>query len=300
MHDYEIGLKTLENLHKQIQAVRAKKASTGKTPNPFIPLERRLLKDRDELEARLQKPNFWIDRESAEQLGKKVGDNYDKYKAKNIAITKTNSAGASHELLRLEDLQLGYNAQPLFEPLNLNLQHGERVQLVGRNGVGKTTLVRAIVAASQNQKPDTLRHGWILPNNKLRLSVYEQEINPDILQLTLSQAVTKVYDDLHLPASEEMVMRIMSNYLFNPHQDGQLKVEQLSGGQKARLQIIKMLASNPNLLILDEPTNHLDLPSIEELENALITYHGALLYISHDSYFAKNIGGEQLVIQPAI
>lgn len=79
MHDYEIGLKTLENLHKQIQSVRAKKASTSKTPNPFIPLERRLLKERDELEARLQKPSFWIDRESAETMGKKVGDSYDKF-----------------------------------------------------------------------------------------------------------------------------------------------------------------------------------------------------------------------------
>ncbi|MEK7153250.1 MAG: ATP-binding cassette domain-containing protein, partial [Patescibacteria group bacterium] len=76
MHDYEISLKTLENLNKQIQAVRAKKASTGKTPNPFIPLERRLLKEQAELSERLQKPSFWIDRESAEGLNKKIGDNY--------------------------------------------------------------------------------------------------------------------------------------------------------------------------------------------------------------------------------
>lgn len=299
MHDYEIGLKTLENLHKQIQSVRAKKASTGKTPNPFIPLEKRLLKERDELEAKLQKPNFWIDRESAENMGKKVSDNYDKYKAKNIKIGKAQSGGQAHELLRLDDLQLGYNAQPLFKPINLVLQHGERTQLVGRNGVGKTTLVRAILAASKGQKPSTLLSGSVIANNKLQLSVYDQEINPALMPLTLSEAIAQIYYELEIPTSEEAVMRIMGDYLFNPHHDGRLRIEQLSGGQKARLQIIKMLANNPNLLILDEPTNHLDLPSIEELENALMKYHGALLYVSHDSYFAENLGGDRLELLPA-
>jgi ATP-binding cassette, subfamily F, member 3 len=298
MHDYEIGLKTLDNLNKQILAVRAKKASTNKVPNPFIPLERRLLKARDDLQASLVKPTFWMDRESADNLNKKVGDNYDKYKAKNIRISKTQTAGHSHELLRFDDLQLGYDS-PLFEPLNVSLQHGERMQLVGRNGVGKTTLVRAIVAASQGKLPDTLKKGYIDCNSKLNLSVYDQEINPDILQLTLSDAIAKIYYDLHIPISPEKVMKIMGDYLFDPYQDGQLRVEQLSGGQKARLQIIKMLANNPNLLILDEPTNHLDLPSIEELEDNLAAYHGALLYVSHDSYFAEHIGHDHSIqLQP--
>lgn len=299
MHDYEISLKTLENLHKQIQSVRAKKASTGKTPNPFIPLEKRLLKDYAELSERLEKPNFWIDRESAEGLNKKVGDNYDKYKAKNIRIGKSQAASHVHELLRLEDLQLGYSGRPLFEPLNISLQHGEHLQLVGRNGVGKTTLVRAIVAASKGVAPETRVRGGIICSNKLRLSVYDQEINPALLPLTLSEAIGQIYRDLNLPITDEMIMRIMGDYLFDPRHDGQLKVEQLSGGQKARLQIIMMLANNPNLLVLDEPTNHLDLPSIEELENSLIKYHGALLYVSHDSYFARNIGGGQVVLHAA-
>jgi ATP-binding cassette subfamily F protein 3 len=232
-------------------------------------------------------------------LGKKVGDNYDKYKAKNIRIGKSQSAKQAHELLRFEDLQLGYDGNALFTPLNLSLQHGERLQLIGRNGVGKTTLVRAIAAASLGQKPTTLVHGAIACNNKLQLSVYDQEINPALLQMTLAQAVAKIYDDLQIPTSEEAVMRVMGDYLFDPHADGRLLVQQLSGGQKARLQIIKMFANNPNLLILDEPTNHLDLPSIEELENNLMKYHGALLYVSHDSYFAQNLGGERLVLESA-
>jgi ATP-binding cassette subfamily F protein 3 len=71
----------------------------------------------------------------------------------------------------------------------------------------------------------------------------------------------------------------------------------LSGGQKARFQLMNMLAGDPHILVLDEPTNHLDLPSIEELENALETYHGAVIFISHDSYFARNVGGDTILIE---
>lgn len=298
MHDYEVGLRTLDNIHKQIQAVRAKKASTSKTPNPFIPLERRLLKDRDELQAKLNKPNFWIDRESAEGMHKKVQENYGKYKAKNIRITSTKLAEGERQLLHVDEVQLGYGEKPLFKPATLRLGHGERLQLIGRNGVGKTTLVRAIIDAAGGTRAKTWKAGSIFCDSKLRLSVYEQEVNHELLDRTLAEAIEQIYRSQNLPITDEIVLRIMSNYLFNPHEDGHLRVNQLSGGQKARLQIIKMLANNPNLLILDEPTNHLDLPSIEELENALANYTGALLYISHDSYFAKNMGGETLTLQP--
>ena len=94
----------------------------------------------------------------------------------------------------------------------------------------------------------------------------------------------------------QKIKQLLSDYLFNPMADGETPVGRLSGGQKARFQLIAMLANDPQILILDEPTNHLDLPSIEELEAALGSYHGALLYISHDSYFAKEIGGETLTI----
>lgn len=300
MHDYEVGLRTLENLHKQIQSVRAKKASTNKTPNPFIPLEKRLVKEHAELEATLQKPNFWIDRESAGNLGKKVSDNYEKYKAKNIRITKTKANERTRELLNIDGLQLGYGTEPLFAPLTFRLQHGDRLRLIGRNGAGKTTLVKAIVDANHGIRAATWRGGSIFTDSKLRLSVYEQEIQPELLAMTLAGAVEHIYHQAgvrELPP--ERIMRTLGDYLFNPYEDGPRPVEQLSGGQKARLQIIKMLANNPNLLILDEPTNHLDLPSIEELENALAHYHGALLYVSHDSYYAKNMGGEVLALQRA-
>jgi ATP-binding cassette subfamily F protein 3 len=297
MHDYATAQATLQNLHKQIQSVRAKKASTSKTPNPFIPLEKRLMKQYAEVEEAMKQPNFWIDRESAEGLNKKVSDNYDKFKAKNIKLHATSKHGQRRELLRVEDLQLGYGEKPLFAAVNFQLGHGDRLRLVGRNGAGKTTLVRAIVDASLEQRAETWRAGSIFCDKGLRLSNYEQEAGQELLHMPLGAAIAHIYTQLGLPSSEEVVMRTMGNYLFNPHADKNTLVADLSGGQKARLQIIKMLAPDPNLLILDEPTNHLDLPSIEELENALRDYHGALLYISHDSYLAKNLGGTELVLQ---
>jgi len=242
--------------------------------------------------------NFWIDRESAANLNKKVSDNYDKFKAKNIKLHKTSTHEHSKELLRVEDLELGYGDTSLFTPVNFQLHHGDRLRLIGRNGAGKTTLVRALVAAAHEERAKTWRAGAIFCDRSLRMSVYEQEAGHELLEMPLGTAIAHIYDQLELPSTDEIVMRTMGNYLFNPYEDKQTPVKDLSGGQKARLQLIKMLAGDPNLLILDEPTNHLDLPSIEELENALRDYHGALLYISHDSYLAKNLGGTELTLAP--
>jgi ATPase subunit of ABC transporter with duplicated ATPase domains len=299
MHTYEVTQRRIENLRGDVLRYRRMKerARDPDTIKRFKSLQHRAEAELAELE-NLEKPSFWIDRESAENLNKKVSDHYEKYKAKNIRITKSTTTEGARELLHVEDLQLGYGATPLFQPVNFRLQHGDHVQLVGRNGAGKTTLVKAIIAAAAGQRTKTWKAGSIFTDTKLRLSVYEQEVNPDLLPLTLADALEQIYREASSPATTEVVMRTMSDYLFNPYADGKLLVSQLSGGQKARLQIIKMLAGNPNVLILDEPTNHLDLPSIEELENAVASYHGALLYISHDSYFARHISGEKITLQP--
>lgn len=141
----------------------------------------------------------------------------------------------------------------------------------------------------------TIYSGEITLDPHVRVGVYEQEVSPRYFELTLHDAIERVYLDRNLSVSDTKIRQLMSDYLF-VESDMNVKVERLSGGQKARLQIIQMLANDPQLLVLDEPTNHLDLPSIEELETALGKYAGAILYVSHDSYFCDAIGGEVIQI----
>jgi ATP-binding cassette subfamily F protein 3 len=117
--------------------------------------------------------------------------------------------------------------------------------------------------------------------------------------MPLEEAIHLSYKERNVPIEDKQVKSLMAQYLFDPVQDGKQKIMHLSGGQKARFQLIKMFIGEPNFLILDEPTNHLDLPSIEELENALTTFEGGILYISHDSYFIEKMGGKVMELQSA-
>ena len=136
----------------------------------------------------------------------------------------------------------------------------------------------------------TVFDGELTLDTHVRVGVYEQEVSPTLFELPLHDAIERVYLDRQLAIGETKIRQLMNDYLFNEG-DGQIPVGRLSGGQKARLQVIDMLANDPQLLVLDEPTNHLDLPSIEELESALEKYSGAILYVSHDGYFRQAIGG---------
>jgi ATPase subunit of ABC transporter with duplicated ATPase domains len=295
---YENGQKRLVKLEKQIREARQKKASwsgTADKTNPFMLLERRLTKERDELLLTLQKPDFWIDQETIGQMRDKVVAKYDKYKARNIRL-RTQGEHRSRQVLAIEDLSLGYD-QPLFAEITFDLAVGERLRLHGRNGAGKSTLVKAVLAAAADQRPpSTVYTGSITVDPKTVIGTYEQEIDEKYLGLPLSAAITRVYQDRGLEAGDRKIKQVMAEYLFDPVQDGRLEIRRLSGGQKARFQLIALLCHQPNLLILDEPTNHLDLPSIEELEKALDRYAGAVLYISHDTYFAQNVGGDTVEI----
>ncbi len=230
-------------------------------------------------------------------LGTSLGASYEKHKAKTIHIRRMTGTERQRDLMHLENVQVGYEG-PLFEPINLRILSGDRVQIIGRNGVGKSTLVKTLIQKAHDVAPATLLAGSILCDTKLRINSYEQEIDSKYLEMTLSAAIEQIYMSYDLPINTEKVMRILSDYLFDPYGDREHLVSQLSGGQKARLQLIKLFANEPNLVILDEPTNHLDLPSIEELEAALSQYKGAMLYISHDSYLSKHLGGTPLVIKP--
>jgi ATPase subunit of ABC transporter with duplicated ATPase domains len=185
----------------------------------------------------------------------------------------------------------------LFKDVSLSLREGGRIRLHGRNGAGKTTLVNAIMSSVRGTSLACTKFGGHIATEKeLNLGYYEQEIDAGYLELTLAEAIEQVYASKGQNITDQRTKQLLSDYLFNPMSDGETPLSQLSGGQKARFQLIAMLANDPQILVLDEPTNHLDLPSIEELEQALMSYHGAILYISHDSYFAEKLGGQTVQI----
>jgi ATPase subunit of ABC transporter with duplicated ATPase domains len=297
MNEFEMIEKRIANLKVKVldyQRLKEKSRNPG-TIQKFKRLEEISRKELAELEAK-EKPTFWIDKDSVADLNYKVAAQYDKFKAKNIRMNLKNEESRSkHVLVSAKDLSLGYGDTPLFSGVNIDLREGEALELRGRNGAGKTTLIKALLAGSEGPKKIT---GDITLDPHVRIGVYEQEVSPTYFDLPLEDAIERMYLDRNLPISTTKIRGLMSDYLFSEG-DGHVPLARLSGGQKARFQIISMLANDPQLLILDEPTNHLDLPSIEELETALAKYGGAVLYVSHDGYFREALGGDVLQIGKA-
>ncbi len=295
MNEFEMIEKRIANLKIKVldyQRLKEKSRNPG-TIQKFKRLEEKSRQELAELQAK-EKPTFWIDKESAAELNYKVAAQYDKFKAKNIRMNlKNDESRSKHVLVTAKDLSLGYGDSPLFAGVNIDLREGEALELRGRNGAGKTTLIKALLSGSAS--PIKIFSGEITMDTHVRVGIYEQEVSPTYFDLPLEDAIERMYLDRGLAISTTKVRGLMNDYLFTEG-DGRVPLSRLSGGQKARFQLISMLANDPQLLILDEPTNHLDLPSIEELETALGKYSGAVLYVSHDGYFRDAIGGEMVQI----
>ena len=294
MNEYETVARRIANLKDKVLQFRRMKerARDPDTIKQFKRRENQAAIELAELE-KIEKPTFWIDREHVAQLDYKVADRYQKFKARNIHLRMKDGAMRSRrKLVEARDVALGYGDVLLFEGVNIDLREGEAVELRGRNGTGKTTLIRALLAspAQGSNVAPVLYGGTLNLDPHVRVGVYEQEITSTYLNMPLHDAIEQMYIDRKLAIGETKIRQLMGDYLFTDA-DGMTPLVRLSGGQKARFQIISMLANDPQLLILDEPTNHLDLPSIEELEMALERYSGAILYVSHDDYFRRKIGG---------
>ena len=292
MNEFQMIEKRIANLKVKVldyQRLKEKSRNPG-TIQKFKRLEEVSRRELAELQAK-EKPTFWIDKDSVENLNYKVAGQYEKFKAKNIRMNlRQDESRSKHVLVSAKTLSLGYDA-PLFTGVSIDLREGEAVELRGRNGAGKTTIIKALLG---DPAPRYFA-GELELDPKVRIGIYEQEVSHEYFELPLHDAIEKMYLDKNLSINETKIRGLMNDYLFTEG-DGQVPIKRLSGGQKARFQLIAMLANDPQLLILDEPTNHLDLPSIEELENALERYNGAILYVSHDSYFQKNLGGEVVAI----
>lgn len=196
---------------------------------------------------------------------------------------------SGNDVLKVNDLAFRYNnAEPFtFENLNLELTRGESMALVGPNGVGKSTLLKNIIGELDPDK------GTIQLGANVKIGYYDQEQT----QLHHEKNVlSELWDDYPL-MNEKDIRTILGNFLFSGD-DVLRPVSALSGGEKARLALAKLMMEKANLLILDEPTNHLDLDSKEILESALIDYPGTILFVSHDRYFINKLATQVLEMQP--
>lgn len=299
MNDFEHIEKRITNLkQKVIDYQRLKEKSRNpSTIQRFKRLENQSRAELADLQTK-EKPSFWIDKSSVENLDYRAAERYQKFKSRNIRLNiNDESSRSKHVLVKASNVSLGYKT-PLFSGVNIDLREGEAVELRGRNGAGKTTLIKALLNQSAYYPTDEsilLIDGELFLDPTVRLGLYEQEINKQYLDDTLELAIEKLYISKNLSISDTKIRQLLADYLFTDA-DRATPLRHLSGGQKARFQIISMLANEPQLLILDEPTNHLDLPSIEELEIALGRYSGAILYVSHDGYFREVLGGETVQI----
>ena len=298
MNNFEQIEKRIVNLKQKVldyQRLKEKSRNPG-TIQKFKRLENEARVELEEL-SEMEKPTFWIDKESASQLDYKSAERYGKFKSRNIRLSmKDASSRSQHVLVRAENVAVGIGERILFEDVNIDLREGEAIEIRGRNGAGKTTLIRMILASGKSfDDGPILYSGDIFLDPQVRIGVYEQEIDERYLSDPLEKAIEKLYMSRDLSISDTKIRQLLADYLFTDA-DRMTPLARLSGGQKARFQIIAMLANDPQLLVLDEPTNHLDLPSIEELETALVKYSGAILYVSHDNYFREKLGGKVVQI----
>lgn len=185
---------------------------------------------------------------------------------------------SGNDVLKANNLAVSYDRTPIFRHVDLSLARGDSVALVGPNGIGKSTLLKTLV-----KQLEPLEGSFSFGAN-VSVSYYDQQQ----ADLNSNKTVLAELWDEYPNKMEKEIRTILGNFLFSG--DDVLKpVSTLSGGEKARLALSKMMLQRSNVLILDEPTNHLDLDSKEILENALIDYPGTILFVSHDRYFINRL-----------
>ena len=204
-------------------------------------------------------------------------------KAANIEFNIKEQSG--RDVLMIENLKVGYDGKQVGNAYNFSVYKGDRIAIVGRNGIGKSTLIKTI-AKKQSALGGSVHYG-----SKVSLGYYDQKQAEFESSKTI---LNELWDEYPLMKEAE-VRTVLGRFLFRG--DSVLKiVRDLSGGEKARLQLAKLMLEKNNLLVLDEPTNHLDITSKQVLEDALENYEGTIVFVSHDRYFINKIANKVLDI----
>lgn len=184
---------------------------------------------------------------------------------------------SGNDVLSVDNVSMAFDSTPLFENISFDIKKGEKAALIGPNGIGKTTLFRIILSKLNPVK------GSVKLGANVVIGYYDQEQSDLNLNKTIFDEISDTYPDLTIT----QIRNVLAAFVFTGD-DVFKTIGTLSGGEKGRVALAKIMLSNANFLILDEPTNHLDINSKEILEQALRNYEGTVLYISHDRYFINS------------
>ena len=200
---------------------------------------------------------------------------------KKVKLRFTPKIKSGRDVLKVENMSVDFNEQLIFHNIQLEVYKGERVGIIGPNGIGKTTLLKAIANKLKDYS------GTVSLGHCVHTGYYDQEqTNLDIDNTVIDE----IWDE-NPTLNYYDIRTTLAQFLFNG--DDMYKIiGDLSGGEKSRLSLLKLMTSNANFLLMDEPTNHLDIDSKEVLEDALLNYEGTVLVVSHDRYFLNKVANK--------
>ena len=194
--------------------------------------------------------------------------------SENMRLSLDISKESGKDVLTVQNLSKSFDHKKLFWDINFEIKRGERVAIIGDNGTGKTTLLKIINGLLN---PDT---GEVIYGSNVSVAYYDQEHQVLHMDKTLFDELSDTYPDM----TNTQIRNILAAFLFTG-EDVYKKIADLSGGERGRVSLVKLMLSKANFLLLDEPTNHLDIVSKDVLENALTNFPGTVCYVSHDRYF---------------
>lgn len=198
--------------------------------------------------------------------------------ASEMRLSLSPSVESGNDVLTITGLSKAFGENTLFTDLNMEIKRGEKISLIGANGTGKTTILKIINRLVPKNE------GNVILGSRVKIGYYDQEHQVLSLNKTIFEEISDAYPDL----TNTKIRNVLAAFLFTG-EDVFKRISDLSGGERGRVSLAKLMLSPANFLILDEPTNHLDIQSKEILEDALKSYTGTVLVVSHDRYFINSI-----------
>jgi len=197
---------------------------------------------------------------------------------------------SGRKVIRARNVHYRFDDRPLIEDFSINIMRGDRIGILGNNGVGKTTLLRLLLGKLEPQR------GTIKQGTHLKLAYYDQMRDSLALDKSVADNVSDGRSYIKLNGKERHVVGYLKGFLFSPKRS-MMPVSSLSGGEKNRIILAKLFTKAANLLVLDEPTNDLDVETLEVLEQQLVQFPGTLIVVSHDRQFLDNVVTSTIVFE---